>query len=194
MGAPRQRLCPSRWMLGAALTSRSATYPQAQRCTRTDRFCAPSRRTRCIADSCPAERVREGAWGLQVGSGYCLQAEGLTIADVMTHDQSEAVAGMHRDSVLLWAMLIAVGAIPLNFIVLLVFDISFVGFTIFTLIALGQLVCGIIAVVRGVRHRAKYGRGGIAPAIVGGLAALGAPLEWLGWVMLAKLAALAGLA
>jgi hypothetical protein len=85
--------------------------------------------------------------------------------------------------VALVSALIALAIIPINFGVW-VLAVSRGGtgtlIVLFSLLALGQLVCGLVALVAGVRARFVTGRG-LGPAVAGGLAALGAPAELMEW-------------
>lgn len=90
------------------------------------------------------------------------------------------------------AMLIAIGIIPINtgiwFIAVSASRSEMGGwFLLFTLLALGQLVCGLVAGVTGIRHRMQNGSGGVPSAVFGLLASLGALAGWAGGAFLLAL-------
>lgn len=92
-------------------------------------------------------------------------------------------------------MLLALGIIPINTVICFQMWGSKDGMWIvlFTLLAAGQLIIGLVAVVLGIRRQMKVGGGsGIAFAIISGLAALGAPLGWVGGVAVLGLSGLGG--
>jgi hypothetical protein len=78
---------------------------------------------------------------------------------------------------------IALAIIPVNFGVWLIATLwrdpgTDWSFAIFTLLALGQLACGLVALVSGLRARFTIGRG-LGPAVAGALAAAGAVGGWV---------------
>jgi hypothetical protein len=85
-------------------------------------------------------------------------------------------------------MFVALGIVPVNVAVWLYFwrslgspkDNPVLHFAAFTLLALAQLVCGVVAAVKGFQERrATEGARGLGPAIVGVLVALAAPVGWV---------------
>jgi hypothetical protein len=76
-------------------------------------------------------------------------------------------------------MSLALAIIPVNFGIFWVAltaprSDQFGWLALFSLLALGQLITGFVALVAGVRHRIKHGTGGVVTAVFGGLASLGA--------------------
>lgn len=88
------------------------------------------------------------------------------------------------------AMLLAIGIVPVNFgVCMMMWSKSKDGMWIvlFSLLALGQFIAGLVALVAGIRHKVKYGSGGVPSAILGALAAIGAPLGWFGGIAITAL-------
>ncbi len=60
---------------------------------------------------------------------------------------------------------------------------------LFTLVAVVQLIAGLVALVAGIRSRMKTKKYGVVPAVIGGLASVGAVVGWvagaLGWIAMA---------
>ena len=91
---------------------------------------------------------------------------------------------MPSPQVPLIAALLALAAIPINVVM---WWLMFTGksseagmyVALFCLIALGQLICGLVALISGIRYRVKVGTGGVGSAVVGGLTTVGALTGWL---------------
>jgi hypothetical protein len=92
--------------------------------------------------------------------------------------------------------LLAVAIVPINFGVWLAAVDSrrpegwLLG--LMTLLAMQQFALGLVALIQGVRLRRRRGHGGVGAAVVGTLAALGAPLGWALGIIGASLGSMGG--
>lgn len=86
------------------------------------------------------------------------------------------------------AAVLSVLIIPLNYVVWAVASSSkgnalTLWLGAFSLLVLVQVSAGVAAILSSLQHRRIEGTGGIATAVIGGLAALGGPLGWLAGVL-----------
>src|SRR5687767_7586569 len=100
-------------------------------------------------------------------------------------------APLQKSRVALFAMLLSLAIIPMNVVVYVLILENYrhepsTWSALFTLLALGQLIAGIVALVSGIRN------GRVPSAVLGTFAALGALVGWAGGFFVLIAGAMAG--